>query len=117
MNILLIFHHPPYGSCQSAETLDLALAASACEHQVNLLFMGAGVLQLLKNQDADKIYAKAYTKVLTGLSWYDIDTCYVDEISLQKYNLDSQQCLTEYLSVNPDTIHDLWDKADIIISG
>ena len=46
---------PPYGSNRSSLLLDIALTSSIFEHNTNYEFMGDGVFQLLKDQDADQI--------------------------------------------------------------
>ena len=46
---------PPYGSNRSSLLLDIALTSSIFEHNTNYVFMGDGVFQLLKGQNAEQI--------------------------------------------------------------
>jgi tRNA 2-thiouridine synthesizing protein C len=97
---LLIMQHSPYQSSLAAEALEFALALSAFNQSVALLFVDQGILQLLPNQDAAQISAKNFTKVYEGLSLFDIRDVYVSQASLPQYQLPD-------LMIQPQVVDDL----------
>lgn len=78
--------HSPYESSLALEGLELALAISAFNQDVTLLFKGPGVLQLIANQNPDPLVHKEFTKAYTGLSLFGITDVYVCQDSLAAYN-------------------------------
>ena len=85
--IAILNKSAPYGSINGQESLDMALAMSNFGQDVSLFFIEDGVLQLIKQQTADKIHHKAYHKTFGALSFYDIDNIYVCQQSLLERNL------------------------------
>lgn len=94
---LILMRHSPYGASLARASIDLALAMGAFEQDFDLLFMGPGVLQLLKDQHSEALGLKNAGKTLSALPLYDIDTVYVDAASLQRYGLAAQDLV---LAVN-----------------
>jgi len=84
---LLVFRHSPYGSSLARAGLDLALAAGAFEQPVSVLFTGAGVLQLLQEQDTGSLGDRNYGKNLSSLPLYGLESLYVDEVALSRHGL------------------------------
>jgi len=86
-SFLLICRRAPYGQALAREALDVALTAATFDQQVALLFMGDGVLQLLKAQQPAAIAQKALDKQLAALPLYDVETIYVEADALQTLGL------------------------------
>lgn len=84
---VIVLRHSPYGSSLARASVDLALAMGAFEQHYDLLFMGAGVLQLIQKQDSEQIGVKNISRILSSLPLYDMDSVYVDAQSLQRYGL------------------------------
>jgi len=113
---LVIMQQAPYANSQSLEALELALALAAFAQPVTLLFMGAGVLQLLTAQKSDLIFHKTFTQAYTGLNLFEITAVYMEQQALQKYQLTATD-----LSISPeplaaDQIAALIAKHDIVLS-
>ncbi|RLQ23060.1 sulfurtransferase complex subunit TusC [Seongchinamella sediminis] len=87
---LLVMRHSPYGSSLARATIDLALAMGAFDQDFDLLFMGPGVLQLVKDQHSEQLGLKNAGKILSSLPLYDMEAVYVDATSLQRYGLAEQ---------------------------
>lgn len=83
---LLIIKNSPYQNSVANETLEFALALSAFNQAVTLLFIDDGILQLTSNQNPNAIFYKNFTKVYEGLNLFDIHDIYVSQLSLQKYS-------------------------------
>ncbi|MGH1461296.1 MAG: DsrE family protein, partial [Neptuniibacter sp.] len=72
-SVLIINRTPPYGSSSPREALDVALTCSIFEQPVSLLFLGAGLFQLLNNQHTESIDQKNLESIMSSLPMYDID--------------------------------------------
>lgn len=84
---LIVFRHTPYAASLARSATDLALAMGAFEQDVDLLFIGDAVLQLLDGQGADAIGQKNLGKILASLPLYDIEYVYVDAGALSRHGL------------------------------
>ena len=89
--LLVLVRQPPYGSSLARAAVDAALAATAFDQPVSLLFLDQGVLQLLPEQDTEALGIKNLGKLLGSLPLYDIDKVYVDGAALQRFGLKSDQ--------------------------
>ena len=87
---LVVLRHSPYGSSLSRSGIDAALAAGAFEQSVNVLFLGAGVLQLIPEQDASNIGSKNIGKNVASLPLYDIEPFWVDAQATAQFGIDPQ---------------------------
>jgi len=81
---LIVCRRAPYGDSFAREALDTAMAAAAFDQRVALLFLGDGVTQLLRAQDAAAIGQKTFEKQLGALPLYDINTIYADQAALEQ---------------------------------
>jgi len=80
--------------------LDIALACSAFDIPVSLVFLNDGILQLHKNQESHLLQQKSLINNLNALAMYDIEDYYVLEDSLADY-----QITTQDLSLNCKVIN------------
>ncbi len=75
-NILFIVSNTPYSNNHSFEILDSAMVGAIFDHQVSLLYKDEGVWSLMSQQDGGLTNTKTYSKILSGLSVYEIDKVY-----------------------------------------
>ncbi|NVJ60002.1 MAG: sulfurtransferase complex subunit TusC [Gammaproteobacteria bacterium] len=106
---LLIFTKPPYGSDSGKESLDMALAFATFDQPTSLLFLDAGVFQLLENQHPKLTGQKEYTRLFSGLDLYDIDSIYVAKADLDKYNIAAEGLIADPEMLDPEAIKLLID--------
>ena len=78
-DLLVIFTQPPLTASFPKEALDLALVNSTFEQRTGLIFLGAGVLQLVQNQQPNVLALKGTQAMLKALALYDIDQVFVEE--------------------------------------
>ncbi|MGQ7263122.1 sulfurtransferase complex subunit TusC [Vreelandella sp. V005] len=81
--LLVIIRHAPHGSNWLREGLDAALVAAAFGQPVHLLFMGQGILALMKEQSSGAPGQKATLPTIDMLEMYDIDKLWIAEEALQ----------------------------------
>jgi tRNA 2-thiouridine synthesizing protein C len=114
--ILLISRKPPYGNALSREAIDIALAATAFDQDISLLFSGDGVWQLLKQQQSHLINNKNHGKALSALTLYGIENIYVDTEALALRNLTENDLLIETKSITTNEIKKLCSDCDTIFN-
>lgn len=88
---LVIIRHAPYSSNALREGLDVALVAAAFGQVVNLLFLGQGVLALVKEQAVGAPGQKATLPTIDMLDMYDIDQLLVPQSALEVLHLQLDQ--------------------------
>ncbi|WP_404377788.1 sulfurtransferase complex subunit TusC [Vreelandella aquamarina] len=98
---LVIIRHAPFSNNALREGLDVALVAAAFGQPVSLLFLGQGVLALLKEQAAGAPGQKATLPTIDMLEMYDIDQLLVPESALEAFNLDVAQ-LVDGVTIVPE---------------
>lgn len=74
----------PFGAANAKESLDVALIMGSYEHPVYLYFQGEAIWQLVDKQKPELISAKNFLKTFAALEFYDIDTIYVNETSMEQ---------------------------------
>lgn len=113
---LIICRRPPYGESYAREALDVALAAAAFDQPVTLLFLGDGVMQLLKAQDTIAIGEKSFEKQLSALPLYDIDTMYIDAHALNQRGFTIADLSLSTQTVSENEIVALVKNHDVVLN-
>ena len=85
----------PYGSNRPQLCLDIALTVTVFGQDVNLVFWGDGVLQLIKGQAPEAISSKSISSTLETLELYGIKDIYVDEDAMNKHKLKPSDLVIE----------------------
>lgn len=85
--IAFVFTQGPHGNSAGREGLDALLAASALSEDIGAFFLSDGVLQLLPQQQPEKILARNYIATFGVLPLYDVENCYICEASLHQRGL------------------------------
>ncbi|MGH1440839.1 MAG: sulfurtransferase complex subunit TusC [Cellvibrionaceae bacterium] len=115
-NIGIIIRHAPYGKHFAQESLDAILAASVYGQKLTLIFMGDGVLQLLKDQQPQEIQQKSLQKQLTALALYDIERVFVCEHSLEQRAIDSSRLSIPTTQLDQEHLRILLHEQDSLLS-
>ncbi|GGX78639.1 protein TusC [Litchfieldella qijiaojingensis] len=87
-DLLVILRHGPHGNSWLREGLDAALVAAAFGQRVSLLFLGEGVMALLKDQQEGPLGQKGTQPMLEMLGMYDIETLLVDRRALSERGIE-----------------------------
>lgn len=92
-DLLVMFTQPPLTASLPKEALDLALVSSTFEQRTGLVFLGAGVLQLVQNQQPNVLALKGTQAMLKALALYDINQVFVEQQALLDYGLTAAELL------------------------
>ncbi len=114
--ILFILQRAPHGTSTARETLDAALACAAFEQNVQLLFTGDGVWQLLAEQKPSGIGSKDISKMLGALAYYDIHAVFADRYSLDARQLSAETLAIPVTPLEASTLRELVRDADCVIN-
>lgn len=87
--VLVVLCEPPHAGARARERIDLVLMALAFELEVSVVFVGAGVLQLLRPDDrADSVHD--HGAALGSLALYGIHGVYAEAEALRRYRLEPE---------------------------
>ncbi|WP_070962841.1 sulfurtransferase complex subunit TusC [Vibrio sonorensis] len=85
--LTFLFRHSPHNNASGREGVDALLAASAYSEDIQVLFVGDGVYQLLHGQDTSEILSKDYAPMLKLFDLYDIEQVFACSHSLKERGL------------------------------
>jgi tRNA 2-thiouridine synthesizing protein C len=114
--ILIVYRRPPYGESFAREALDVAMAGAAFDQSVALLFLGAGVAVLAKNQQSDGIQEKSLEKQFAALPLYDVNELYVDADALRQYHFSDTDLSLPAQLLDTHAITQLLERSDIVLN-
>ena len=113
---LLVISRQPPSALAAREALDLALAAAAFGVPVSMLFMDAGVLQLLPGQESALIEQKPLAANLQALPMFGVEDVYVCHHSLPERGLQPGRFLLTAKAVDSAEIASLLDHHDQVVT-
>lgn len=88
--VAFVFTRSPHGSSAGREGLDAVMATSALSEEIALFFISDGVLQLLPEQQPEKILARNYIATFGVLPLYDVTQFYVCAAALEERGIASE---------------------------
>lgn len=113
---LIIFKHAPFDNYSNVEGLEFALSLAAFDQSVSLMFLEAGVLQLIRDKTTDNIQQKDATKVLAGLDLFEIEQLYAHRTALDKYSLHANNLNCDPKILNDEQVNDVIAQHDIVLT-
>ena len=114
--ITFISRAAPYGQNKANLCLDMALASAVFEQDVNYIFFGDGVYQILKGQDGSAIESKTLGNALETLELYGIEKIYADRQSLEERDISESELLSGMQIVDGDTITQIVESSDTVFN-
>jgi len=114
-NILVIQRTAPYGSSLAREGLDYVLTSAAYDQNIQMLFMGDGVFQLVKNQNSTDIQLKSQLGAMEVLPLYDIEDLYVIKEDLAERNLSESDLGLPIKVIKRRDTHTLIEQQDHVM--
>ncbi|KAB2823196.1 sulfurtransferase complex subunit TusC [Aliivibrio finisterrensis] len=82
-----VFQSSPHSTTKGREGLDAILAASAYSEDIDIFFIGDGVLQVLENQQPEHILSRDYISGFKMLALYDLEEIFVCQTALSNRGL------------------------------
>ncbi|UXZ55606.1 sulfurtransferase complex subunit TusC [Halomonas sp. 7T] len=113
---LVIIRHAPFSSNALREGLDVALVAAAFGQVVNLLFMGQGVLALVKEQATGAPGQKATLPTIDMLEMYDIDQLLVTARDLEALNLNADKLVDGVTIITDNELPELLNRHSNVLN-
>jgi len=98
------------------EAIDLGLVCAAFDQQVNLIFVDAGINNLIANQSASILKDKNQIDILKGLEFYDIDNIFLEKESLENSRLTMDNLLPTIQLVSTKELNNLNLNADNLVT-
>lgn len=92
-SVCIISTCAPYSGQSAREALDTVMVAASYEIPASLLLMGDGIFQLLSQQQPENIPRKNLSALFKALPLYDIDTIYIDQMSLEERGIQKEELL------------------------
>lgn len=97
------------------EAIDLGLVCAAFDQQVNLIFVDAGINNLISGQSASKLNDKNHVDIIKGLEFYDIENVYLEKESLDKTCLKMDNLMPSVKLITGSEINQLNRKANHLV--
>ena len=116
LKLLAVCSYSPAHQVAAREALDAILACAVFEQQLSVLFCGEGVGQLLNTLSDCSGSDKPLSRSLSALPLYDVDTIYVDALSLQERGIDRNQLIDGVTVLPASSVRDLLRDSDRIMS-
>ena len=92
--ILFLLNRAPYGSSYALEAIESILVAGVFDQEVSVLFTGAGLYQLLSEQDGSAVGGRTVGKMLGALPEYGVTELFACRPSAERLGLtDASLCL------------------------
>lgn len=114
-SFLIIATSSPYGSHQPRAALDMALTAAAFEQEVSVVFLDAGVLQVIKAQTTAPNILKNIGKLIPALALYEVESVYVHQPSANRYNLGADDYVDTVEAIDDAGLKILADQSDHVM--
>ena len=112
----VVLRHAPYGNSFAQEALDATLAMSLFGQEMTLIFLGDGVFQLLRHQQAAGIHEKTFSKQIAAFELYDIERIFVCTQSLAHRNILQASLCIDVIGVAPTEIKVILHEQDTLLS-
>ena len=113
--LLAIIRHSPYGDSLARTSIETALAASAFDQSVCLLFLGDGVLQLMPDQEPSALGSRNLGRLLASLPLYDIESVYVDAQAVSRYRVKLENTPVSAVPLQPPEMVELLREHDLLL--
>jgi tRNA 2-thiouridine synthesizing protein C len=94
--------------------LDLLMTAAVFDQDVQVCFHGAGVLQLLPEQDGAPLGLKTLAQQLPALELYGVSHCYAEAEALTRYGLQADQLMLPVTLLDAEAFAALLHSCDVV---
>ncbi|PMP06091.1 sulfurtransferase TusC [Vibrio breoganii] len=113
--ITFVFTSTPHSTAQGREGLDAILATSAYSENLQLVFVGDGVSQLLKQQQPQSILSRDYISAFRLLDLYEVEEVYVCSESLSELGFTQQELFLDAELLDSEGIAHKLAASDVVL--
>ncbi len=92
----------------------MALSLAAFDEEVNLLFQGLGIWNLVEGQMPKLQGLKEFTRLFSGLELYDIENIFISENDLSKMNSSLTDLIIQPSPLSKEEMNRLVEQHDRI---
>lgn len=114
-SLLFIHTSSPHSGIRAQEGLDALLMGSAFA-DCSALFVGEGILQLLKNQDTGHLGQKNFSYTFGALLDYGVEKIFCSRTQLQHYGIDNSDLMLDVIALADEEISALFSSNDVILN-
>ena len=116
-SVLYTISQTPYSNNHSFELLESAMVGAIFDLKVSILYREDGVWSLVSKQNGDLQNTKTYSKVVSGLSTYEIDRIYFCEQSVEVRRIDVNDLFPDARPLKINEQKELISRQDIVMAG
>ncbi|WP_211092053.1 sulfurtransferase complex subunit TusC [Vibrio agarilyticus] len=116
MSVTFVFTSSPHDSAAGREGVDAVLAASAYSEDIQVIFIGDGVLQLLKGQQPQGILSKDYAPMFKLFELYDIECVYVARRSLDELGVAQADLVCDASLLDDEALQVAFGRASKVLT-
>ena len=115
--VAFVFRSAPHGSNAGREGLDALLATSALSDDPGVFFIGDGVLQLLPDQQPERVLARNHIATFRVLPLYDIESCFLCAASVRERGLPLDNAwVIDVEMLEPDALGEKLKHYDVVLT-
>lgn len=114
-SLLYFFSHAPHGQINAQEGLDALLMGSAFT-SCSVVFIEAGVLQLMRDQQPEQAGFKDFAKGFAALPDYGVHQIACCETSLNQYGLSAEDLVIDVDIISPEKIKTMIAEHDKVLN-
>ncbi|SHO55045.1 sulfurtransferase complex subunit TusC [Vibrio quintilis] len=115
-SITFIFRQPPHIYSSGREGLDALLAASAFSEDIQVVFLGEGVSNLLIQQQPSVILSRDYISMFKLFELYEIENVYVCQHSLERLGLKDAELVIDAQRSCADDISEVLRNSNKVLT-
>ncbi|GEM78230.1 sulfurtransferase complex subunit TusC [Vibrio superstes] len=113
--ITFVFTSTPHSTAHGREGLDAIFATSAYSENLQLVFAGDGVSQLLKQQQPQSILSRDYISAFRLLDLYEVEEVYVCSESLNELGFTQQELFLDAELLDSEGIAHKLATSDVVL--
>lgn len=114
-SLLFVHTSAPHGRINAQEGLDALLMGSAFA-DCSALFLGDGILQLLRDQDTSQSNQKNFSQTFGALNDYDVKKIFCSETQLADFGLTVSDLVIEVTALSNEQVGSLFSTNDVILN-
>jgi len=114
--VLVVCRSAPYGAARARDAVDLVMAFAAFDQRATLLFLGDGVLSLLRGHQPDTSQARNLENLLGTLADYGVEAIRADAAALAARGLAAEELASGATPASESEVRDLFATHELVLT-